>query len=778
MSDEPHNTPEGWYADPWDPRQLRYWDGTTWTGHVHPTTVGGSTAGSSTQAAPTPSAVAGGASDDAPAGAAPIDRPPSRRRGRKAGLLIGGIAVVAVAAVVTALIIVPGVTGSNGRVYADRSTLYDFTDPRLGLPRDHVFEIDVDYDLESANAAHEAENPVPDPDRRPESGAPDWAIEVYYDAALTKPAQFLTFQSEPGGRVEVSGNESGRAYGGAGDRVIQELDRSTPFRWGLHDEYFLVQHLEKDGSPRAKPLVTRFTFDTPLATPDVVFGSGDEAGSLAMSWTPVEGATSYLVVTNEVGRGADGSQSVLAEVTDTRWSSAGQTESFQSKEATFVSRQNLGLEGFNYRALTQDQTDAGEQLDPEEAARVAQSLGSDIGVIATDGSRFSAYHPHDIEEVAGWMPLEVAMNADSALKNWGPSGYIEGIENVQKVLPVTSVDGRTRSTVAFLDEDAILDLGDRWVIALRGRNTLLGDWIPITKASTPDPRASIAQFNAAALAAAPPTGQPRFETFEIPEDSQLKPVSETPDLGYPVYGSTEFSRFIGAHLIAQTEWIDISAYVDQPGAPDPYDAFYEARYQNPYAFSPQAVRLRADGKAMRVTYLLPTDQVRPLQEQMKAKVDGVVAEVTNDGMSARDKVAALNEWLISNAEYDHPAFDAMQAMEPRSIPAGYESAWLATGTLLDGTGVCASYAAAFTALANAAGVETVVVGGDVLAGGPHAWNKVRVDEQWLAVDTTWNDGDDPTRYLMIRDAEFTDSATRTQSSYWMIDSAIPAYATP
>ena len=31
MSDEPNNTPEGWYADPWDPRQLRYWDGTTWT---------------------------------------------------------------------------------------------------------------------------------------------------------------------------------------------------------------------------------------------------------------------------------------------------------------------------------------------------------------------------------------------------------------------------------------------------------------------------------------------------------------------------------------------------------------------------------------------------------------------------------------------------------------------------------------------------------------------------------------------------------------------------
>ena len=92
--------------------------------------------------------------------------------------------------------------------------------------------------------------------------------------------------------------------------------------------------------------------------------------------------------------------------------------------------------------------------------------------------------------------------------------------------------------------------------------------------------------------------------------------------------------------------------------------------------------------------------------------------------------------------------------------------------------MCASYAAAFSALANAAGVETVVVAGDVLSGGPHAWNKVRVDDQWLAVDPTWNDGGDPTRYLMIRDSDFTDGSARTQSEYWMIDAAIPAYATP
>lgn len=778
MSGTNGGTPAGWYQDPWDGRQQRYWDGTAWTGHTHPAAsapmnpadapitphaASAPTASAAPQAAPTASATPPTASAPTP--------PRKRRTGLIIGLASGGVAVVAVIALVVGFVVVPAFRGPQQTIYTDQSALYDYTDPMLGLDRDHEFTFDVDYDLEAVNAAHADDSGIP---QVPDDTViiPDWAIQVYYDAALTKPADISVFQSDSG-KVTLSGRELGAAFGGIGERTIGEDGD-----WGMHEEYYLVNRVEKDGTVKAKPLVTKFTVEPSLEAPDVVFGKAAEDGTMSLTWDPVEGASEYLVVTHEVEARGGGTFSVLAEVDGTEWSTAEAVEDFEVPEAPFISSQNLDLDAYNYRGLTQDQEDAGDELDPYDAAIAAQTIGFDIGVIATDGQRFSPYTPHDLIDVAGWLPREVAFNSASALKNWGASGYIEGIENVQKVLPFTSVDGRTRSTVAYLDESVVLDYGDRWIFALRGRNTQLGEWIPVTKRSVPDPNAAIAQYNAAALAAAPTTGMPRFDSFTPPEDVDAEPVSEMPQVDYPVYGSTDFTKFLGAHLIAQTKLIDISAYVDAPGAPDPYDAIEEARYQNPYAFNITYYGLRDGGDTMLVTYALPNDEADALRSQLKQKVDEVVSSVTSEGMSDRDKVTALNDWLISNAVYDDAAFNTLLGDSFDGIPAGYEYAWNATGTMLQGLGVCASYAYAFNALANAAGVQTVVVTGDVFSGGPHAWNKVLVDGQWLAVDTTWNDGGDPTAYLMIPDSGFVDYAARAQDDSWMIDSSIPAYATP
>ncbi|MFB2555863.1 transglutaminase domain-containing protein [Herbiconiux liangxiaofengii] len=747
MSDSAGGTIAGWYPDPWDSQRQRYWDGAQWTEHVYP-------------GAPLPAAR------------------PKRRRGLVIGLVTGGVAVVAVLALVAAFVVVPAVSGPQAAVYTDRSTIYDYTDEMLGLERDHEFRFDVDYDLDAVNAAHAeasgltvADGDIPG----------DWALQVYYDSALTKPADFFAFQSEPGDDVTVSGDELGVAFGGNapddGLPIMDEQDESygdyKVSDWGLHEEYYLVNRIEKDGTERAKPLVTRFTVTSELAAPDVTFSDPGGDGTVNMSWTPIEGATEYLIIVSSDSTIEGGGESLVAEVEGTQWSSS--TEVRDVVETTpWVDEQNVNLKAFDYRVGSEDWPSE----DPDEVYDENTKQSFDIGVIATDGSHYSPYKPYDLAQTSGALPYEVAFNASRDLKKWGASGYIEGIENVQTVLPFTSIDGRTRTTVAYIDPVGTVEYDDRWVVPLRGRGTLLGEWVPITKRSTPDLAGAIAQFNAAAEAAAPPTGMPRFSAYEPPADAESEPLSEAPPTDYPVYGSTELTKYIAQHMIAQTTSIDISAFVDVPGAPDPYDAAYEAEYQNPYVMNVNYVGLRDGGKTLLITYAIPTEEVKTLQASLKQRIDEVVGAVTTEDMTAAQKVTALNDWLVGNATYDDAAFAALQA-DPSTTPLGYESAWNATGTLLKGTGVCASYAYAFNALANAAGVQTVVVSGDVLSGGAHAWNKSLIDGSWLAVDTTWNDGGgDPATYLMIPDSGFTGDAERVEGPYWMIDSSIPAYATP
>ena len=118
-------------------------------------------------------------------------------------------------------------------------------------------------------------------------------------------------------------------------------------------------------------------------------------------------------------------------------------------------------------------------------------------------------------------------------------------------------------------------------------------------------------------------------------------------------------------------------------------------------------------------------QIKNLSE----KVQWVVDNYTDEDMSDLEKVRALHDWLIYNAHYD----------TTYSIHS-------ASGVLLGTSGVCSSYADAYQLLLNAAGIENRYVSGsaDNGSGGGaqgHAWNMVKLGDNWYHVDCTW---DDPT----------------------------------
>ncbi|MBE6035580.1 MAG: hypothetical protein E7222_12920 [Clostridiales bacterium] len=113
-------------------------------------------------------------------------------------------------------------------------------------------------------------------------------------------------------------------------------------------------------------------------------------------------------------------------------------------------------------------------------------------------------------------------------------------------------------------------------------------------------------------------------------------------------------------------------------------------------------------------------------------VFAAVDQVVTPGMSDREKVKAIHDYLIYHANY---YINGYYWFNP-----GW--AYAAKGVLLNKGGVCNSYALAFCMLAEAAGLECRYVSGDVTTSNDgHAWNRVSVDGTWYYVDCTWDDND-------------------------------------
>lgn len=118
-----------------------------------------------------------------------------------------------------------------------------------------------------------------------------------------------------------------------------------------------------------------------------------------------------------------------------------------------------------------------------------------------------------------------------------------------------------------------------------------------------------------------------------------------------------------------------------------------------------------------------------------------VDSVIKDGMTDEEKVKAIHDYLIYNADY----------VNDGNYQTAEKWAFGASGVLLHHEGVCGSYALAFYMMAEIAGVECDYVFGFVTSAPDvnHAWNRVKLNGRWYYLDATWDDptGGGQERYL-------------------------------
>ncbi len=788
----------GWYPDPYGTPGLRYWDGHQWTqqtwqppaGPAGPAGSGGH-AGPAGQSLPAhgPAGYAGPAGpvgDAGPAGqslpthsgqsrppASPyavpnvaLAKPAPNPRRRRRRWFVAVAATVAVAVAGAGLVVAAQTKRNRFTTVVASDARFDYTKPISDAPRDLEISLPVDYDLDALCPKEKVGDEL--------MSTKECAIQVYADAGLTQRIDARVFQVGRGDDVRIlgSGVLAQRDWNVKGNRTD---DRKTELaesgHWGPYGEFFVVQHFDPHGLKRAKPLVTKVALEeNGLPAPAVTFDVDGGTGDLTVKWTKVAGADEYLLLKScydSQYRSRD--FVVVSRTTKTTWGGEEATDDFVLYN--HPSRQNVGWEMF---ATSADEVASGHQYVPSESC--------DFGVVASrrglTGDR-SFYRANSTLDIASHLPYEEATNARKAAWNRGQSNCWRAMSEVPRRYHFTSLDGITRSTSVRLTEESFTKMTRKsgssyWRVVLDAVGTRLGSFGCLESSAVTDVRAAVEAFNREVAASAPATGGiGAYKIESAPADELAEGVKKPPPTRFAVYGSTPFSEFLARHAAARTPVIDLSDFVDAPGVPDRKDAVYEVLEQNPLVDGIVGMSLSADRSKLFLQYAAPNPDV----DQVQAKVTAVVAAVTKKNMTDTQKVRALNDWLVNHAEYDDDAYDAYLKLS-KKLPFGHEGAWEPRGVLLDGKGVCASYSSAFVLLARAAGLDAVVVSGSVVSGGAHAWNKVKIDGAWRAIDVTWNDGNPPDDdYFLIKDEAFVGDAKRIEDDSWIVDSMRPAFAT-
>lgn len=120
------------------------------------------------------------------------------------------------------------------------------------------------------------------------------------------------------------------------------------------------------------------------------------------------------------------------------------------------------------------------------------------------------------------------------------------------------------------------------------------------------------------------------------------------------------------------------------------------------------------------------DTLRQMSDALNMTVEEILRTISPDS-SDYDKALQIHDYLISNTDYDQSA-----------VTLGKGDWSTAYGCLIQGKAVCQGYAAAFQLIMNRLGLECGICTGDA-KGEAHAWNYIRINQQYYWVDVTWDD---------------------------------------
>ena len=407
--------------------------------------------------------------------------------------------------------------------------------------------------------------------------------------------------------------------------------------------------------------------------------------------------------------------------------------------------------------------------------------------IAQEGSSMMSNRV-DSREIEENIPVKVAYDT------WRANGYNYQYLSVEE-LPaygyVTLANGMTATKLINYDTEKAVAVEDRYIFGdeegnyLEGKNVNVLN-IPYQIEGTPfEDVMIIYDYSEENLTADIKFIEEREDMLRknageitpqmnIEFDETEQTATEVREIDFAITANSALSEYLAQNMLSGVTVIDVSEFREAADAEMLSDALLEAYYQNPLILGVTGYRLNNEGTAVKVMYEETPASAYEKQEEIKEKVSEIIADIITPGMTELEKELAINAYLIDTCEYDDDALENAEENDFYYVDEEFNDSFTAYGALINGKCVCAGYAAAFKLLADAAGLECVVVTGTLEGNLPHAWNKVRIDGEWEILDVTNNDNEFMVNALLNL-PEDAGQRTLTEDSDYVLDGYMRNY---
>ena len=148
-------------------------------------------------------------------------------------------------------------------------------------------------------------------------------------------------------------------------------------------------------------------------------------------------------------------------------------------------------------------------------------------------------------------------------------------------------------------------------------------------------------------------------------------------------------------------------------------------------------------------------------EELDKLADEIIAQIIKPEYSELERVQAVHDYLVLNTKYD------ISQANGGSVPVS-ELNKFPYSVLKEHKGICTGYALAAKLLLERAGIEAIYVTGTG-RNGSHAWNIVKVNNNYYHLDVTWDDPSGAEEDYICWDFFLKSDSTMKKNHTWSSD---------